>query len=208
MKIMNDFWTLLGLCTDDLMYTQEPKSVCEICDVAEFISYGEERCKQLGIEDDEEMADFLIQAFDGDIHTWYLTLPKQVQSSWFHLKNALYDEFGQGEVMEAMHLLRQICWLVPNYEQVFDIIWRIYEQVSFFESAFLQGIKEQMLEKYAIAKVKLEHMYAKVNANEALNESMHKDIVEMDSLFEEIMIDSQHCLVPMPRIVKKDAKSS
>ena len=60
MKIMNEFWTLLRLFAVEIMYTQEPKSVCEVCDVVEFISYGEERCKQLGIHDDEEMEGFLI----------------------------------------------------------------------------------------------------------------------------------------------------
>ena len=63
---------------DVFFYTQDSKSLCEFGDVVEFIAYGEKRCKQLGIEDDEEMAGFLFQAFDGEVQSWYLTLPKQV----------------------------------------------------------------------------------------------------------------------------------
>ena len=55
----------MGLSVDDLVYTQAPKYLCELGDAIEFIGYGEEQCRQLGIKDDAEIADFLFQAFEG-----------------------------------------------------------------------------------------------------------------------------------------------
>ena len=59
MWIMNDFWVHLGLSAKDAIYTMEPRVLNEFGDTWEFVVYGEERCAQLGIEDDAEMAMFL-----------------------------------------------------------------------------------------------------------------------------------------------------
>ena len=67
MKVMNEFWMQLGLCAEDLVYTRESRPLNEFGDTWEFVVYGEERCAQLGIEDDAAMADFLFQAFNGEV---------------------------------------------------------------------------------------------------------------------------------------------
>ena len=63
MKVMNEFWTQLGFCAKDLVFTDEGRSFNGFDDVSKFIAYGKECCKWLGIQDDADVADFLFQAF-------------------------------------------------------------------------------------------------------------------------------------------------
>ena len=105
MRRINEFWSRLGICADDVIFIQESKPMCEFGEAIEFIAYGEERCKKLGIEDDEEIAGFLFQDFDGDVKLWNVSLPIDVQPSWYHLKHALLEEFDGGGVLESLHLL-------------------------------------------------------------------------------------------------------
>ena len=90
-KMMNAFWTHLDVCASAFVFTHESKSLCELGDPLEFIKYGEERCKKLGIEDDEEVAIFLCQAFQGDVRAWYDSLTKSVHTNWFLVKHALLE---------------------------------------------------------------------------------------------------------------------
>ena len=147
MKVMNEFWTYLGLCADDPVYRTDPRFLNELGDAAEFIVYGEERCELLGIADDEEKADFLSQAFDGKVRVWYEALPEHVQSNWFDLKIALLDEFDKGVVMEV---LKKLCteWLpIPNAKASFNTVWKVYERVSFFRNDFLACLHSKLLAK-------------------------------------------------------------
>ena len=174
--MMNEFWTFLGLSVDDLVYTQAPKYLCELGDATEFIEYGEEQCIQLGIEDDAEMADFLFQAFEGKVRSWYMSLPEDVRTSWFALKIALQEEFGEGGVMEAMRLLCKVWWQIPNFEVFFKKMWKVYEQVSFFRYDFLKILKVRVLDKLDYAHVELAKIQSmqglEIKANVALVSSL------------------------------------
>ena len=94
------------------------------------------------------MADFLFQAFVGKAWSWYAALPMHVQISWFALKNALYEEFGEGKVMKLMRLLCKEWWQVRDFGVCFEQIWKAYEQVSFFRRDFFQFFKSQVLEMH------------------------------------------------------------
>lgn len=147
-KLINDFWTRLGLCAEDPVYTKEAHIFNEFCDATQFVVYGEQQCKQLGIEDDARMADFLFQAFVGEAWSWYVALPTHVQTSWFVLKNALYEELSEGKVMKSMRLLCKEWRKVWDFEARFEEIWRAYTQVSYFRHDFMQFLKSQMLEMH------------------------------------------------------------
>lgn len=162
----------------DLVFTQEPKLLCELGDPLEFIEYGESRCRQLGIIDDVEAAEFLFQAFDGEVRLWYLSLP---ESSWYHLKYALIEEFGHGQIMESMQLLCQVWWQVPSCKQSFHVIWKVYKRFSFFHDSFLHVLKEKMLEKYRLASIQLQELYEKEVVDDAFQSSMQKDATNMGS---------------------------
>lgn len=127
------------------MYTAEPRSLNEYGDSWEFVVYGEERCAELGIEDDAEMADFLFQAFDGEVMIWYKQLPEQVQTSWFALKIALMEQFAEGSVMRTLHKLFEEPWQVPHFEGSFNLVWRVYCRFSFFREDFLMCLKSDLL---------------------------------------------------------------
>ena len=148
MKVMNEFWTQLGFCAKDLVFTDEGRSFNGFGDVSEFIAYGEERCKWLGIQDDADVADFLFQAFEGEVQTWYSCLPPHVQGSWFLLRMALFEEFGEGYVMQSLKWLCQEGWQVAEFQQAFNQAWKVYEQVSFFRYDFLIVLKSQILEMH------------------------------------------------------------
>lgn len=85
-RIFNHFWTQLGLCVEDPVYATEPRVLNEFCDAMEFVAYGEEQCKLLGIEDDAEKVDFLFQALVGKAWSWYAMLPTHVRSSWLEFE--------------------------------------------------------------------------------------------------------------------------
>ena len=36
-KVINDFWTRLGLCAEDPVYTKEPQIFNEFCDATKFV---------------------------------------------------------------------------------------------------------------------------------------------------------------------------
>ena len=182
--MMNVLWARLGVCADDVVFSQDSKSLCELGDPSEFIAYGEARCMKLGIEDDAEAVGFLFQAFQGDVRLWYDSLLEEVQSSWFLLKQELLEEFGNGQVMESMQLLCQVWWQVPNFEQCFDVLWKVYERVSFFHGCFVRTLKERMLEKYKKASIQLQGLY---EDEVVVQVCMHKSAIGMDNAFEDIV---------------------
>lgn len=187
LKMMNVFWMRLGVCADDVVFSQDSKSLCELGDPSEFIAYGEARCMEVGIEDDAEAAGFLLQAFQGDVKLWCDSLPEEVQSSWCLLKQALVEEFGDGQVMASMQLLREVWWQVPNFEQCFDVLWKVYERVSFFHGSFVYALKKRMLEKYKKASMQLQGLYEDEVVDEAFQGCMHKKAIGMDNGFEDIV---------------------
>ena len=73
------------------------------------------------------MANFLFQVFVGEVWLWYVALPMHVQTSWFALKNALYEEFGEGKVMKSLRLLSKGWWQFWDFEVCFEQIWKAYE---------------------------------------------------------------------------------
>ena len=97
-------------------------------------------------------------------------LLEDVQSSWFLLKHALLEEFGNGQVLESMQLLCQVWWQVPDYEQKFDVLWKAYEQMSFFHDNFLHVLKKKMLEKYKLACMQLQDRYRSEVVNDAFED--------------------------------------
>ena len=115
MRAINAFWIQLGFCTKDLVFTYEVCSFNGFDDVLEFINYGEERCKWLGIQDDADVADFLFQDFECEVQTWYSCLPPHVQGSWFLLCMALFEEFGEGYGMKSLKRLCQEGWQVADF---------------------------------------------------------------------------------------------
>ena len=143
-KVINDFWTRLGLCVEDPEYTTEPRIFNELCDATKFMVYCEEQCKKLGIKDDARMANFLFQDFVGEAWSWYAALPIHVQTSWFALENALYKDFGEGKVIKSIRLLYKGWWQVRDFEACFEEIWEEYEPVSFFRHDFFQFVKSQV----------------------------------------------------------------
>ena len=115
MQAINDIWIQLGFCAKDLVFTDEVRYFNGFGDVSEFIEYSEERCKWLGIQDDADVADFLFQAFEGEVQTWYSCLLPHVQGSWFLSRMALFAEFGEGYVMQSLKMLCQEGWQVADF---------------------------------------------------------------------------------------------
>ena len=131
---MNVFWHFADLEAKDAVFVDTPHYFNVYGDVTEFIAYGENRCLNIGLDDDEDMASFLAQALDGEVKAWFDMLPVYVQSSWMRLRFALLEDYGQGVFLEALHLLREYWWQVPDYEAAFHIVWRVYEHVSFLRA--------------------------------------------------------------------------
>ena len=184
---MNPFWTRIGVYANDVVFTQEAHSLCELGDPSEFVAYGEARCQQIGIEDDEEAVLFLSQAFQGGVRLWYDSLGKDVQSSWFLLKQALLEEFGDGQVLESMQLLSQVWWKVSNYEDCFHALWKVYEQVSLFHETFLHVLKRKMLEEYRLASLELQELHS----NEVLDDDLQENAIQVDSNVKDILFSHQ-----------------
>ena len=86
--------------------------------------------------------------FEGEVQTWYSCLRPHVQGSWFLLRMALFEEFGEGYVMQSLKRLCQEGWQVADFQQVFTQVWTVYEQVSFFRYDFLNVLKLQILEMH------------------------------------------------------------
>ena len=72
-----------------------------------------------------------------------------MQTSWFLLRMALFEEFGEGYVMRFLKKLCKEWWQVPDFHEALDKAWKVYEQVSFFRQYFLQFLKCMMLEMHA-----------------------------------------------------------
>ncbi|WP_208972695.1 hypothetical protein, partial [Escherichia coli] len=67
-------------------------------------------------------------------------------------------------------------WQVPDYEASFNIVWRTYEQVSFFRADLLQMLKSRTLAKYGEAKVRL-------NAFQEAHDTLVIDMVDATSVY-------------------------
>lgn len=69
-----------------------------------------------------------------------------MQTSSFSLKIALMEEFEEGSVMKALHRLCEEVQQVHNFEESFNMVWRVYARFSFFRDYSLMFLKSQLLE--------------------------------------------------------------
>lgn len=63
----------------------------------------------------------------------------------WNLKNAVYEEFGEGKVMRSMRLQCKGWWQVRDFKTRFKEVWMAYTQVSYFFLDFVRFSKSQML---------------------------------------------------------------